>query len=160
MPNPTTPTLTTMPSPVTLPMPTMPGFFTNPTAPVSNPVTTPTTVTNPANTFPDPQQGGGMGWERAPAVCLRRRCTSLARPPDLVHRQDWHDGQGPAERHRLRVRHRRRRLLGHPADGQLLQPQHGAGPRFLRLQQLLPEEPIAGELRLRRRRHACQCQPK
>jgi hypothetical protein len=50
MPDPTTPTSTSMPSPVTSPMPdmnpvtartmTMPGSFTNPTAPVSNPVTT------------------------------------------------------------------------------------------------------------------------
>ncbi|GJM97135.1 hypothetical protein PR202_ga14039 [Eleusine coracana subsp. coracana] len=51
---------TTMPSPVPnmnpVAAPTMPGSV----SPVTNPATTPsTTITNPANTFPDPQQGGG-----------------------------------------------------------------------------------------------------
>lgn len=62
MPDPTS----TMPSPVTSPVPdmnpvtapTMPGSV----SPVTNPATTPsTTITNPANTFPDPQQGGTGG---------------------------------------------------------------------------------------------------
>ncbi|KAK3145589.1 hypothetical protein QOZ80_3BG0254820 [Eleusine coracana subsp. coracana] len=58
MPDPTT--TTTMPSPVPnvnpVAAPTMPGSV----SPVTNPATTPsTTITNPANTFPDPQQGGG-----------------------------------------------------------------------------------------------------
>ena len=79
---------------------------------------------------------------------------------DVVRRQDGADRPRAAERGRLRVRHRASRLLGHPAHGRLLQPQHPAGARLLRLQQLLPEEPVADELRLRRRRHARQRQPK
>ena len=79
---------------------------------------------------------------------------------ELVRGEPQRERDGAAGGAGLGVRAGRRGLLRHPAGRELLQPGHRPRPRVLRLQQLLPEEPRADQLRLRRHRRPHHRQPK
>ncbi|KAL5662781.1 hypothetical protein ACJX0J_029906, partial [Zea mays] len=78
---------------------------------------------------------------------------------ELVRGEPQRGRGGAAGGAELRVRPGRRGLLRRPAGRELLQPGHRPRPRVLRLQHLLPEEPRADQLRLRRRRSPHHHQP-